>query len=268
MWSKFLLAAALAAAVVASPLGADEAATAAADPLSLYSIVLFLHVLLFVFWLGPDVGVYLWSRRVVMAELDVNERIEAASMMEMIDVMPRVAMSLMLTIGGILTEAVGLTHPWWQMAGIVLLGPVWLILVLVSYLRRGTAQGQTLARLDAYLRWLVVISVVVSVTYSWTTGRLDPAPYVGGKLLLFAALVVVSQLMRRQLQPFFAGVEQLARGEGGPAVDATMTASLARSRPLEAAMWLGLLVAAYLGVAKPGAPVEDVPTAPAPSLMR
>jgi len=268
MWRNHHLAAALAAAVVASPLGAHAAETAAAEPFSLYSIVLFLHVLLFVFWLGPDVGVYLWSRRVVMPALDANERVEAARMMQMIDVMPRVAMSLMLTIGGILTEAVGLTHPWWQMAGIVLLGPVWLVLVLVSYFRRGTELGQTVARLDGYLRWLVAISVVISVAYSWSTGRLAPAPYVGGKLLLFAALVVISQLMRRQLRPFFAGVEQLARGEGGTAVDAAMTASLARSRPLEAAMWVALLLAAYLGVAKPGAPAEEAPAGPISSLSR
>ena len=28
-----------------------------------YEVVLFLHQLLFVYWLGPDIGVYIWSRK-------------------------------------------------------------------------------------------------------------------------------------------------------------------------------------------------------------
>lgn len=43
-------------------------------------------------------------------------------MMNLVDVIPRAAISLMLTVGGLLSEYVGLEHPWWQMAGIVLLG--------------------------------------------------------------------------------------------------------------------------------------------------
>ena len=154
-----------------------------------YEVLMVVHQLLFVFWLGPDIGVYAWSRKVINPELTPDQRLAAANVMHTIDIMPRVCLSLMLTVGGILTEAVGLEHPLWQLAGIILLGPVWLTIVLVAYIKEGTALGATVNRLDLWLRWALFAGVIVSVAYSTSTGRLDVAPWVGWKLLLFAAVI-------------------------------------------------------------------------------
>lgn len=217
---------------------------------------IYAHLLLFVFWLGADLGVYLCSRAVVKPGLTPEQRLRTAGLMRSIDLAPRVSASLMLTVGGVLTEYVGIAHPWWQMAGIVLLGPVWLALVLIGYYRDGTALGETGTRLDQVFRALLVVAVPVSVAWSWLTGRLDAAPYVAGKLLIFAALMLIGLLLRRQLRPFTDGLRQLARGDISGQVETAMVASHARTRPLVIAIWIGLALAALLGIAKPGAPPE------------
>jgi hypothetical protein len=81
------------------------------------------------------------------------------------------------------------------------------------------------------------------------------APYVGAKLLLFAAVLLFGQFLRARLRPLRQGFQQLAAVDSSPELDQTMRASLARSRPYSVAIWVALLSAALLGVLKPGAPV-------------
>jgi len=231
------------------------------DGLTSYELLQFLHVFLFVFWLGPDVAVYVWGRKAVEAGATAEQRVVAGQMMTLVDFIPRVAISLMLTVGGLLSEFVGLTHPWWQMAGIVLLGPVWLALVLFAILRDGTPFGATARQLEFWLRSALIVVVPLSVAYSTITGRLAIAPYVGAKLLLFAAILLFGQLLRFRLAPLRTGLADLAAGQSSPALDARMGTSLASSRPYSVAIWVALLVAALMGVVKPGVPPDPAPAA-------
>ena len=137
----------------------------------------------------------------------------------------------------------------------MLLGPVWLTLVLIGTVRDGTPFGATSLRLESALRWLLIVAVPVSVAYSTMTGRLAMAPYVGPKLLLFAAVLLFGQFLRARLGPLRLGLAQLVTAGPSPELDETMRVSLARSRPYSVAIWVALLTAALLGVLKPGAPV-------------
>ncbi len=206
----------------------------AQDGVTTRELLHFLHIFLFVFWLGPDVATYIWSRKAVDASTPPEMQVVSRQMMTRVEMISRASMSLMLTVGGLLSHYVGLEHPWWQMAGIVLLGPVWLLLILAGFFRDGTAFGATAMRLETALRWVVIVAVPLSVIWSTLSGRLDVAPYVGAKLLLFAAVLLCWQLLRT----------------GVP-----------RSRLYLATVWVGLLAAALLGVTKPGVPQPESPVA-------
>ncbi len=229
------------------------------DGVTTYELLQFLHVFLFVFWLGPDVAVYVWSRKTVEAGASAEQRIVAGQMMTLVDFIPRAAISLMLTVGGLLSEYVGLEHPWWQMAGIILLGPVWLGLVLVGIVRDRTPFGATAQKLESWLRGVLIVAVPLSVAYSTITGRLAIAPYVGAKLLLFAAILLFGYLLRARLAPLRQGLVDLAVSGPSPAVDEAMRRSLASSRPYTVAIWAAILIASFMGVLKPGVPVEGSP---------
>ena len=224
------------------------------DGVTSYELLQFLHIFLFVFWLGPDVAVYVWSRKVVEAGASAEQRVVAGRMMATVDMIPRAAIALMLTVGGLLSEYVGLVHPWWQMAGIVLLGPVWLALVLAAVIRDGTPFGATAERFESWLRWLLIVAVPLSVAYSTVTGRLVLAPYVGAKLLLFAAVLLFGYLLRARLAPLREALSALATTGPTPVQEEAMRVTVARSRPYTFAIWIALLTAALLGVLKPGAP--------------
>jgi len=80
------------------------------------------------------------------------------------------------------------------------------------------------------------------------------APYVGAKLMLFAAVLLFGQLLRARLTPLRQALEELGTTGPSMAQDEAMRVSLARSRPYSLAIWLALLSAALLGVLRPGAP--------------
>jgi hypothetical protein len=217
-----------------------------------HTLALTAHLLLFAWWLGGDLGVFYSSGRVVDASQPRAARLMAGRIMLALDVVPRICMSLMLTVSALLAETVGIPHPSWQMTAVLLLGPVWLALVLYLHFREGSAAAPMVRQLDLALRWVVVAAVVASATWSLVTGRLADYPWLAAKLYLFAFLVICGLMIRRGLPPFIAGYAALAAGRETPESDRAMAASLARMRPWVLAIWAGLVASAVLGVAKPG----------------
>ncbi len=217
-----------------------------------HTLMLFLHQLLLVYWLGPDIAVYIWSRRAIDTGLDVEQRVVAGNMMIMIDIVPRVCLSLFLTVAGVLSETYGLPHPWWQMIAIVLLGPVWLTIILLSYLNRGSDFGDLVARFALWLRGALVIGIPLSVAWSVSTDRLAGSPWVAGKLIILALVILLGLIMRLRIRGVFAGLSKLAADGPSADLDSQMSASHARARPFNYAIWLLLLWASLMGVVKPG----------------
>ena len=217
-----------------------------------HTLALTAHLLLFAWWLGGDLGVFYSSGRVVDASQPRAARLMAGRIMLALDVVPRICMSLTLTVSALLAETVGIPHPRWQMTAVLLLGPAWLALVLFLQFREGSAAAPAVRRLDLALRWIVIAAVVASATWSLASGRLSDFPWLAAKLYVFAFLVFCGLMIRRGLPPFIAGYAALAAGRETPESDRAMAASLARMRPWVLAIWAGLIASAMLGVGKPG----------------
>jgi hypothetical protein len=222
------------------------------EPLSAtHTLVLVIHLLLFAYWLGGDIGVFYSSKFVVRGDLSRETRLTVAKIFINLDLVPRICMALMLTVGGILSEFVGVPHPTWQMIGIVLLGPVWLSMVLFLHFREGTEAAKKIARVDYWFRWLLIVAIIASVAWSWSTGRLADAPWLALKILLFAFLIFCGLMIRVMIKPFGPAFHRLVTGEATAEDDAVMAASLARAKPWVLAIWAGLVIEAVLGAGKP-----------------
>ncbi|MCE7895156.1 hypothetical protein FBQ88_04895 [Gammaproteobacteria bacterium PRO2] len=223
----------------------------------------FTHLILFVFWLGADLGVVLAVRAAAAAQLSAVQRARTLELARAIDLAPRLAASLMLTVGGILTEYVGIGHPWWQMAAIATLGPVWAGLILVAWLAPGSSVGERAAALEDALRRLLIVAVPLSVAWSWFTDRLAPAPYVAAKLLLFALLMALSLRIRAAWRTLAQDHRDDHDHDAGQAVEIAV-ARLNAVLPLMLAGWVALTAAAWLGITRPG---EALPEAPVSALV-
>ena len=232
-------------------LAAEHVLASRVLPLNAVDLVTLLHVLLFCYWLGGDIGVFYSSGFVVDASRRREQRLMAAKIMLALDLVPRICMSLMLTVGGVLSELRGIAHPTWQLFAIVLLGPCWLAIVLLLHFGHDGRFIPALTRIDRALRWLVIVSIIGSLVCSFYSGRLGGQAWLGAKLLSFAFLVFCGLMIRRGFDGFANGYMALMEREPTSEENAGMTASLRRVRPWVVVIWVVLVLEAYLGIAKP-----------------
>jgi hypothetical protein len=218
----------------------------------MHDFLLILHLLLFCYWLGGDIGVFYSSGFAANPKLGIEARMTAAKIMLNLDIVPRICGALMLTVGGLLSEYAGVDHAGIQLAAIVLLAPVWLTLELILHFSYDTPLGKGLARFDGPFKWLIVIACIGSVLWSFSTGQLAAAPWVGYKILVFAAIVFCSLMITRTIGPYMAGIQRIAAGEINDAENKAMAASLKQVKWAVIGIWIGLLLEVVLGVLKPG----------------
>ena len=215
-------------------------------------LVRFVHVLLFVYWLGGDAGVFYSSTFVVNPKLTRDARMTAAKIFLELDMLPRYCLALMLTVGGILAACIGVPHESWQWPLILPLGPLWVWLVYSIHHRQGTPLGARLARFDLYFRWFMIAAIIASVTLAWTDGRLRPYPWLAAKLLIFATLIFSGLMIRLKLPKFSEGFRQLMQSGATPESDQAMIAGMRACRPYVLYIWAGVATAALIGILKPG----------------
>lgn len=218
-----------------------------------HALVKYLHVLLFVYWLGADAGVFYSSNFVINDKLTKEARLTAFKIFINLDMLPRYCLAMMLTVGGVLAEFIGYEHPLWQMAAIVALGPIWVWVVHMVHVKEGTDFGRLLAKGDYYFRAFMIVALTASVIYHWFTGPLRPYPWLAVKLLIFAFLIFCGFMVRKKIPPFIEGFRTLATDGATPASDRKMYDGIMACRPYVWAIWIGVALSAFIGLWKPGA---------------
>jgi hypothetical protein len=223
-------------------------------------IALLMHLLLFAYWLGGDIGVFYSSGFAVNRKLSRGARQAAGTIMMNLDLIPRLCLSLMLTVGGILTHYYGIDHPLWQMVGIILLGPIWTCSLIYIHFNEGTDLVKTITKIDYYFRWIMVFTLIASVSYAfYFTDRLNANPWIGAKLIIFAALIFCGIMIRKYIGGFIKGIHNIATDNINEVDDIAMAESLSKARVFVLTIWVLLLVEVWIGVAKPGSkPVDQV----------
>ncbi|MDX2142629.1 MAG: hypothetical protein SFV19_04695 [Rhodospirillaceae bacterium] len=217
-----------------------------------YDLFIILHVLGFVYWLGGDVGVFYSSGFTINPKYSVETRRVAAKIMMDLDLIPRICMTLMLTIGGTLASLQGIDHYPGQMVALWILAPVWCFMVIYMHFSHGSALSKTLGTVDFWLRRVLIAGIVASVIYTVATDRLPDTPWLTAKVGLFAYLIFAGVMIRRHLPGFIVGLQALAKGAINDDENAQMAAGLKGARPWVLSIWVVVFLEAVLGIVKPG----------------
>lgn len=104
-----------------------------------YQIWLYLHVIMFVYWLGADLGVFTLALAIRNPNYTVEQRLLLMRMSLLIDMTPRAAMALVAPIGLVLAESLGLLSvPNWLNAIIWVVAIGWIVAEIVAFRHMGT----------------------------------------------------------------------------------------------------------------------------------
>ena len=99
-----------------------------------YEIWKFLHICMFVFWLGTDMGVMICSKKSTDTSLSIPARFQLLEIALVIELLPRVMWVMALPLGIHLSKSLGYISPSdLTLAGMWVFAGAWLIINAVSY---------------------------------------------------------------------------------------------------------------------------------------
>lgn len=206
-----------------------------------------LHVLVFVYWLGGDLGAFYASHILTDRTQPTPARAAAAKVLSAVDMAPRTALILAAPTGLHLAALKSwLTVSDLQIAVVWLASLAWLALAWIIHLRHAPPRAFA-RRLDLVLRWSAIAILLVGAS-----GLLMEAPlFIRLKLVILALAIFAGLMVRVVLAPFGPAFVRLVSGDGDDAVNNTLETTLQRARPFVIGIWALLLLAATLGIATP-----------------
>ncbi|HJP04262.1 MAG: hypothetical protein CL799_13565 [Chromatiales bacterium] len=218
-----------------------------------YQVWLYLHVLMFVYWLGADLGVFTLALAIRNPNYSVEQRILLMRMSLLIDMTPRAAMALIAPVGLVLGESLGLVSvPGWLNAVIWVIAFAWIAGEIVAFRNMGT---QLMVRIYMGTGTLFVCIFLACTWFgiqSLRFGEPFATNWLALKVLLFGQVFLVSALMALFYAPVEAIFRQMEITGSSPELEARVRTQVNRGAIVTVVLFLLLATIAFLGQAKPG----------------
>jgi hypothetical protein len=225
-----------------------------------HSAAVFLHIVLFAYWLGGDVGVFYASRYILKSELGPEARAVSAKIMHASDIAPRISLVLILPSGITLMALGPLGDEFfvqgWLLALVWVCGLAWLAAALIDYRGGDTPLAHLAQKADLTVRYALSAGLVAVAIYTMVATDpfgVDTNPkWLGAKVAAYGLCIFCGVMIRRQLKPFGPAFGTLVTTGSTPEVERAILGSIRRCEPWVYGIWTLVLVAALLGVVKPG----------------
>jgi len=146
----------------------------------------YVHILLFVFWLGADVGVFLSAVRAKNSELSFETRAALMKLGMTVDLFPRTCFALILPVGLHMTADLGLyAVPGWMIIASWIIAAVWIWAFITGFRNEGSPLAIKLAIGQLIFQAIMGVLIVGIAVMSLTTGGPLPDTWFAVKILLF-----------------------------------------------------------------------------------
>ena len=212
----------------------------------------FVHLLLFVYWLGADLGVFLLAQAAKRSDCSYEQRSIALRMALKIDIAPRLAFALMFPCGLELSAAHGLFEPTvWQRALAWTVSVAWVAIVIGMVRLEGRPAARILKHANEALHALLLVAFGILGITSVTGLGPFPAGWLGCKLLLFALIFFCGIMIDRRFAPVAPAFLQLAKNGSSPAIERAITQGVDGAVRWVLALYALVLAIAFLGTARP-----------------
>ena len=218
-----------------------------------YDVVLLLHVLSFVYWLGADLGVFYGARFAANPRFSLETRVTVADIMAFVDLFPRLCVPIAGVSGITLAVLSGQLSPGplWLWAALIVAG-VWIAFILWIYANRKQRQKiSVLVAVDPWLRAFVLVILLLMGVVALTGQGITQNMSIAVKLLIYAAAIFMSLVLRHLFRPYRPALARLVAGSGTQEDDAIMQDAFARTRPAVLLLWACTIAAASVGLWQP-----------------
>lgn len=219
--------------------------------LDVHNVILFIHVLLFGYWLGADLGVFFCDSQMIRADLDIEERMRVRRIRYKVDMAPRTCVVLILGFGFTLALQFGSPLDGVLLALVWIACLIWLALIFGGRFHPNLDLRRRLGRIDRGV-WVLVGAVMIAFgLYNFFGGPIADQ-WLAIKLIIFGVIAWNGIWIMRVGDRWYplidmvrAGGEEKVRGE------ALMRTNRKWAATAAGVLWFFVLVMAFLGTTKP-----------------
>ena len=213
-------------------------------------IVLYIHILGWVIWLGTDVGVFIGAKFTENPSYSVETRLTILKLAMILDMAPRIAVPVVFTTGVYLMNVrYGIAFPSLPIG--MVLGAIWTGVVVTGLLNEdGTSLGD-LAKKGVLLIQACVVLLMGGAAVASLFGAAIFPLWIALKWLAYAWIAIFAIGIDITFKPAIADYVRLQTEGASDELNASLTKNLKPVYLTVLAVYFGTMVAAYFGVAKP-----------------
>ena len=212
----------------------------------------YVHILLFVFWLGADIGVYVAAIYAKNEKLGFEARAVLMRLGGFVDLFPRITFAFMLPVGLHLTAGLGLypVGPGLLVTGwAIALG--WLALIVTMYKNEGRPLAMSLVRVQNVFQGVMGLVFVIIGAQSLVTGTPLDTGWFAFKLLLFGLVFWTAMVVEISYRPLFPPFMAIGESGSTPEREALVTKYINRALFGVGTIYVLIAAIAFLGTTKP-----------------
>lgn len=218
-----------------------------------YPTLVYAHLLLFVLWLGADVGVFVLGQHFRRRHAySLDQRLALLRLLVEVDMVPRSAWALMVPVSLAVADAGG----WWDVPDIVLaaawlLGGVWLALIWDAHRHDQTPRAARDRRIEFWLKLAITAGYLGLGLTSVLTGAPLAPGWLAWKALLFGLIFVAAIMIDVAFKPVGAQLGALIAQGSSDATELPLLRTMNRTRYWVWVVYALLVATSYLGAVKP-----------------
>jgi hypothetical protein len=217
-----------------------------------YDLLVYAHVLAFVFWLGGDLGVAVLGAAFRDRTKSVETRLAILKLLGTVDMGPRTAWVLMVPLSITLVDVGGYWDvPLWLVGASWAIGAVWMWLTWTIHIKGPGPQTQGLQRLELLIKIAITLGYgALGISAVLGLGPLE-ANWLGYKALTFAGIFVVATMIDVAAKPVGPLLMTWIAEGSNDATEIPLRKAMDYARLYVWATYVLLFVIGYLGSVKP-----------------
>ena len=218
-----------------------------------YPTLVYVHLLLFVLWLGADVGVFVLGQHFRRRhDYTLDQRLALLKLLVVVDMTPRTAWALMVP----LSLSVAKMGGWWDVATPIVAGAwaiaaFWLFLIWDSHFHDMTPRATRNRRIEFWLKIVILIGYLGVGVVSVVTGEPIVHSWLAWKALLFGLIFAAAIMIDVAFKPVGPLLGRLIAEGSSDATELPLLKVMNTTRYWVWCVYALLIATSWLGVVKP-----------------
>ena len=216
-----------------------------------YEFWKFLHICMFVFWLGTDMGVMLCSKKSIDSNLSIETRFQLLEMALKIELLPRVMWVMALPFGVHLSKSLGYIEP-----NVITVALMWVFVIAWLIINVGGAAnldkpwGQQLSKLNRFITASLGVGLIIVAISSFMGFGPYEANSIALKVGLYGLVNITILGIEIAFFPLGASFERLATEGSSPELEQSISSGMGTTLMWVHITYIMIFVVAFIGVTK------------------